>query len=44
MVLPMDWDEEHYQGYYLPLALGERIQETVAQMSSMVSAHRDRGL
>ena len=30
MVLPMNWDEEHYQGYYLPPALGERIQKAVA--------------
>jgi len=28
----MDQDEEKYQGYYLPPALGEQIKKAVAQV------------
>ena len=30
----MDPDEEKYQGYYLPPALGEQIKKAVAQVGS----------
>ena len=32
----MDPDEEKYQGYYLPPALGEQIKKAVAQVGPMV--------
>ena len=32
----MDQDEEKYQGYYLPPALGEQIKKAVAQVGPMV--------
>lgn len=32
----MDWEEEKYQGYYLPPALGEQIKKAVAQVGPMV--------